>query len=134
MRIYDQWSLTTNLCDKNAKRQKAVNEYEISKTSSIEKKYYVVTRALKGSMSSVRDPCPKFGYLPVKLKFKFLHDRKKSLQQFWMDFQLLNCFSFRLMISIFTSSLQHLETMCFVRDSKIPNLGHVSELRESYTI
>ena len=67
-----------------------------------------------------RAPCPKFEYLPVKIKPKFLQGKNKFatfLNWLW------NCFSFRI---FFLACLQYLQTLCLVRNSRIPNLGHAT--------
>ena len=52
-------------------------------------------------MSEVRTTCIHLSHLSVKSKY-FLHG-KKFLQKLWMDCQLLNCFSFRMVIWFFHS-------------------------------
>ena len=48
-------------------------------------------------------------------------------EQLWNNCQFWNCISFRMAIFL-VACLQLLQTLCSVYNSRIPNLGHMSEL------
>ena len=61
-----------------------------------------------------------------------LHEgvEEHSLIFVWEEYQtIVNELSVLKLLLFFVACVQHLQTLCLVRNSRIPNLGHVSELR-----
>ena len=69
-------------------------------------------------MPLLRTTCPNFGHLSVKLKSKFLHGKH----------------NIAIILNGLPVLIQFQLTLCPRRNSRIPYLGHVSELRAHYPV
>ena len=76
-------------------------------------------------------PCPNFGYLPVKLISLFSWKKIDNNCEWTVSFWIFSAFKWGF---LFVACLQHVQTLCLVRNSNDPRLGHGVEVRACYPI